>query len=157
MNKAVSRAGRVFVWMSVLLAVSLVWAPAILAGKGLTKIAENVYSYADVKKASAANSFGANAGIVIGKDGILVVDTLLSAKEAKRFIRDIRAISDKPIKYVVDTHYHLDHAFGNSEFAQYGAVIVAHENARQYLQDTGDATLKNIKDFAMRRNVSWIL
>jgi cyclase len=59
------------------------------AGQGLTKLADNVYSYVDVKNASPANSFAANAGIVIGRDGILVVDTLISAKEAKRFIADI--------------------------------------------------------------------
>ena len=75
---------------------------------------ERLYSYVDVKNATAAESFAANAGFVVGRDGILVVDTLISAKEARRFIGDIRKVSDKPIRYVVDTHYHLDHAFGNS-------------------------------------------
>jgi len=42
--------------------------------KGLTKIADNVYSYVDIKGATPQNSFGANAGIVIGKDGIVVID-----------------------------------------------------------------------------------
>jgi cyclase len=135
--------------LSFCMVIFFVWAPVTLADQGLTKITENVYSYADVKKGSAAESFGANAGIIIGKDGIVVVDTLTSAKEAKRLIKDIRAISKKPIRYVVDTHDHLDHAFGNSEFAKLGAVVVAHENCRDNLQKNGASTLKNIKDFGI--------
>jgi len=53
-----------------------------VAGPGLAKIAEGVYSYVDTKNPSPATSFGANAGIIIGRDGIVVVDTLISAKEA---------------------------------------------------------------------------
>jgi glyoxylase-like metal-dependent hydrolase (beta-lactamase superfamily II) len=110
---------------------------------GLTKIAENVYSYADVKNGSPANSFGANAGIIVGKDGIIVIDTLTSAKEAQRFIRDIRKVSDKPVKYVINTHYHLDHSFGNAEFERLGAIIISHEADKINLQNNGEAALKN--------------
>ncbi len=106
----------------------------------LAKMSDNVYSYVDTKGASPANGFGANAGIIIGKNGILVVDTLISAKKAKEFIKDIRAVSGKPIKYVVDTHYHLDHTLGNSEFARLGAIIIAHRNCLKNL--TPDSTLK---------------
>jgi cyclase len=119
------------------------------AGQGLTKLADNVYSYVDVKNASPANSFAANAGIVIGRDGILVVDTLISAKEARRFIADIGKVSDRPIKYVVDTHYHLDHAFGNCEFARLGAAIISQENDRKNLLLKGEAALKNAKGYGL--------
>jgi len=114
------------------------------AAEKLTLVVENVYAYVDTKNASAKNSLGANAGIIIGKDGIVVVDTMISAKEAKRFIRDIRTISRKPIRYVVNTHYHLDHAFGNSEFAKLGAVVIAQENAKKAMENSAKATLKNI-------------
>lgn len=117
------------------------------AAERLTKIAENVYAYVDTKDSSKNNSFGANAGIIIGKDGIVVVDTMISAKEAKRFIRDIRAISRKPVRYVVNTHYHLDHSFGNSEFAKLGAVIIAQENAGKAMEKSAGETLKNIKGY----------
>lgn len=43
----------------------------------LTRISDNVYAYVGVKDASPTNSFAANAGIVIGRDGVLVVDTLI--------------------------------------------------------------------------------
>jgi cyclase len=121
----------------------------VFAQQGLTKIADDVYAYVDVKNSSPLNSFGVNAGAIIGKDGIIVVDTMVSAKEAKRLIRDIRAVSDKPIKYAINTHYHLDHAFGNSEFEKLGAVIVAHANADRNLRAHGEETLKNAKYFGL--------
>jgi glyoxylase-like metal-dependent hydrolase (beta-lactamase superfamily II) len=128
---------------------SVTFGETATAQGGLTKIANNVYSYADVKHGSPANSFGANAGIIVGKDGIIVIDTLISAKEAQRFIRDIRAVSGKPIKYVVNTHSHLDHTFGNSEFEKLGAVIISHENCKQNLEKLGEATLKNAKVYGL--------
>lgn len=119
------------------------------AAEKLTPIAENIYAYVDTKNGSAKNSFGANAGIIIGKDGIVVVDTMISAKEAKRFIRDIRTVSRKPIKYVVNTHYHFDHVFGNSEFAKLGAVVIAQENARKAMENSAKETLKNIGGYGL--------
>ena len=116
----------------------------------LTKIADNVYSYVGAKDASPANSFAANAGIVIGRDGILVVDTLISAKEGQRFLADIRKISGKPIKYVVNTHTHLDHAFGNCVFAKLGAVVISHDADRRLLEKIGEATLKNIGNYGLK-------
>lgn len=121
----------------------------VASAQGLTKIAENVYSYVDVKDASAQNSFGANAGIVIGEKGILVVDTLISAKEAQRLIKDIRAISDKPIRYIVNTHFHLDHAFGNSEFKKLEAVIISQSKTEKELRENGEPTLKQIAVFGL--------
>lgn len=119
------------------------------ADTGLTKVADNVYAYVDVRNSSAQNSFGANAGIVIGRDGILVIDTLISAREAQRFINDIRAISDRPIRYVVNTHYHLDHSFGNNEFAKLGAIVIAQTYDRNNMRKSGEATLQGAKDFGL--------
>ncbi len=120
-----------------------------LAQQALTKIADNVYSYVDVKNSSPSNSFGANAGIIIGKDGIIVIDTLASSKEAMRFIKDIRAVSNKPIKYVVNTHYHLDHTFGNSEFVKLGATVMSHINCKNNLKNRGEGALQNSKDYGL--------
>ncbi len=133
----------------IITALVLLWGPSAFAGAGLTKIADGVYSYTDSKDPSPAGSFGANAGIVIGRDGIVVVDTLISAKEAKRFIKDIRAVSDKPVRYAVNTHYHLDHTLGNSEFAKLGATIVAHANTKASLLENGDAMLGRAKYFGL--------
>lgn len=98
---------------------------------GLTKLSEHVYAAVDFKNASpAANSFGVNTGVVIGNDAVLVVDTRISAKQAQAFIADIRKITSKPIRYVVNTHFHLDHSWGNCEFVKLGAIVIGHENGR---------------------------
>lgn len=115
----------------------------------LTKITENVYAYVDTKNADKTNSFGANAGIIIGNDGIAVVDTLLCAKEAKRFIKDIRSVSRKPIKYVINTHHHLDHVFGNSEFARKKAIIISQETTKKLMEQYAQETLDNIESYGI--------
>ncbi len=116
----------------------------------LTKLADNVYSYVGSKDASASHSFAANAGIIIGRDGVLVVDTLISAKEGKRFLADIRKVTDKPIKYVVNTHTHLDHALGNCVFARQGATIISHEADRKLLAAQGSTLLKHAGDYGLK-------
>ncbi|TBR17056.1 MBL fold metallo-hydrolase, partial [bacterium] len=74
---------------------------------------------------------------------------LISSKAAKRFIRDIRAVSRKPIKYVINTHHHLDHAFGNYEFVKLGAVVIAQENDKKAMENTAEDTLKDIGWFGL--------
>jgi glyoxylase-like metal-dependent hydrolase (beta-lactamase superfamily II) len=101
------------------------------------------------KRCQPQNSFGADAGIIIGRDGIFVIDTLISAKEEKRFIGDIRAVSDKPIRYVVNTHYHLDHTFGNSEFKKLGTIIISHTLDKVSLQNKGEGALNNAGTFGL--------
>lgn len=137
-------------------ALSLVLAPVLALvlltsaqAQGLTKIAENVYSYVGVKDASPKNSYAANAGIVIGADGVLVIDTLISAKEGQRFLKDIRAVTKKPIKYVVTTHAHFDHAFGSCVFTDLGATLVGHELDRASLAKNGGAMLKKSQAYGL--------
>lgn len=122
---------------------------AASANAGLTKIADGVFSYVDEKKPTPETSFGANAGIIVGKDGIVVIDTLISAKEAQRFIRDIRAVSDKPIRYVVNTHDHLDHVLGNSEFVKLGATIIAQTDTKAAILKNGAALLQRAKYYGL--------
>ena len=133
-----------------IVAMMAVFTAVAFAGEGLTKISDNVYSYVGQKDSSPAHSFAANAGIVIGRDGILVVDTLISAREGERFLADIRKVTDKPIRYVVNTHTHLDHAFGNCVFAKLGATVISHDADRRLLEKVGEATLKNIANFGLK-------
>jgi cyclase len=119
---------------------------------GLVRISNHVYSYVDVKDASPTNSFAANAGIIIGEEGIIVVDTLVSAKEAKRFLQDIKAISDKPIRHVINTHYHLDHSFGNAEFVGLDAEVIAHVNCGEAMRKSAVDTLANANAFGLTQD-----
>jgi len=95
----------------------------------LTKLSEHVYAYINpIEEASPQTSFGSNCGIVVGEEGVLVIDTLVSAAHAKELIRSIQQLTDVPIKYVVNTHYHADHTWGNAEFKKLGAVIIAQKD-----------------------------
>ncbi len=67
-----------------------------------------------------------NNGWIVFQDYVLVVDANFPSG-AKEVIPKIRAITDKPIRFVFDTHHHGDHAYGNQIWADNGAVVVAHE------------------------------
>lgn len=115
----------------------------------LIKLSEHVYAVVDFKNPSIrTNSLGANSGVVIGDDAVLVVDTRISAKKARKFIADIKKVTDKPIKYVVNTHYHLDHSWGNCEFVKLGAVVIGHENGR-LVEPKVKADMKNARNFGL--------
>lgn len=120
------------------------------ASAELTKLADNVYSYVGVKDASPAHSFAANAAIVVGRDSVLVIDTLISAKEGARFLADIRKVTNRPIKYVVNTHTHLDHALGNCVFAKLGATVISHDADRASLATQGADILKNASNYGLK-------
>ncbi len=77
---------------------------------------------------------GGNAGFVVGDDGIAVIDTFEDAGAARELLAAIRQISSLPIRFVVNTHYHLDHVAGNEVFAGAGALVVAHRNLRAWLR-----------------------
>jgi len=85
--------------------------------------------------ASRANEgFNSNAGFVVTPEGVVVIDALGTPVLGRAFIDAIRAVTDKPIKRVVVTHYHADHVYGLSAFKALGAEIWAHREAVQYLE-----------------------
>jgi glyoxylase-like metal-dependent hydrolase (beta-lactamase superfamily II) len=69
-----------------------------------------------------------NSGIVVGDDGVLVVDSGYSAAAGREILADIRRITPLPVTCVVISHHHFDHAWGNQVFDQ--ATVVGHTNAR---------------------------
>jgi glyoxylase-like metal-dependent hydrolase (beta-lactamase superfamily II) len=75
---------------------------------------------------------GGNIGLFSGEDGHLVIDDQFDYM-VPNILAAVKAIADKPIKYVVNTHYHGDHAGGNVEMHEHGADIVAHDNVRKRL------------------------
>ena len=75
---------------------------------------------------------GSNAGFVVGEDGVAVIDTFQSADAAQALLATIRDHTSLPIRFVVDTHYHLDHVAGNGVFKDAGAAIVAQRNVRAW-------------------------
>lgn len=72
---------------------------------------------------------GANVGVSIGDDGILLVDAMVEESN-QRLMVAIREISDQPIRFVINTHSDFDHSGGNAFFAEMGATIITQENTR---------------------------
>ena len=72
---------------------------------------------------------GGNIGVITGDDGVLIVDNQF-APLAPKIKAAIAEISDKPVKYVINTHWHGDHMGGNEVFGADGSIIIAHNNVR---------------------------
>ena len=78
---------RLLIYAWILFVVVILPVGAGWAAAGLSRISDGVYAYVDIKGGPPNNRFGANAGIIVGDDGVLVVDTLASAKEAAIFLK----------------------------------------------------------------------
>src|SRR5215467_14472410 len=80
---------------------------------------------------------GGNIGASVGEDGIVVVDDQY-APLAEKIHEALKGITNKPVRFIINTHYHEDHTGGN-EFFQKQAPIIAQDNVRKRLEEGGTA------------------
>jgi cyclase len=88
-----------------------------------TKLAEDIYML---------QGAGGNIGVCVGPEAVLVIDDQF-APLTDKIKAAITAISDKPIRFLFNTHFHGDHTGGNENFGKAGVAIVAHDNVRKRL------------------------
>jgi glyoxylase-like metal-dependent hydrolase (beta-lactamase superfamily II) len=96
----------------------------------LKQIGPGVYAAIDGPEHEA----GSNSGFVIGDDGVLVVDAFFTTDAARALVGEIHRLTPRPIRYVVNTHYHADHTGGDQVLRDAGAIIIAHRNVRGWIR-----------------------
>lgn len=85
-----------------------------------------------------------NAGFIVGKDGVLVIDSLMTLTLAMRLLEAIGTVTSAPIRYLVDTHYHGDHVFGSQYFLP--VPIVGHVNCRLELLEKFESNMQRYRN-----------
>ncbi len=102
--------------------------PAAEPGYRLRQIAPGIYSGFGTGTVNA----GSNTAVVVNADDVLVVDAHMTPDAARVLLRELKTITDKPVRFVVNTHFHYDHTDGNQVFAPM-ADIIGHDYTRKRL------------------------
>ncbi len=109
------------------LAFVLTWVPSRADAQELHKVADGLY---------AIVGQGGNIGVSVGEDGVFIIDDQF-APLTDRIRGLISEVTDQPIRFLVNTHFHGDHTGGNENLGRVGVLIFAHDNVRQRLLQGG--------------------
>ena len=112
---------------------------SVFEGSAAEKLAEGVYAF--IAPDSKTAYFNGNTLVVVGDDGVLVVDSGDALSATRKTIAEIRRLTALPVRYLVNTHWHWDHALGNGEYrAAFPGVTIISTAATRDLMDTKGRT-----------------
>ena len=117
-------------------------------------IADDSFDTVEIQTIKAADGIymltgkGGNIGLAVGTDGGFLIDDQF-APLTDKILAAITQVSDKPVKFVLNTHWHPDHTGGNENLGSSGTVIIAHDNVRKRLSVDNFIELFNMQSPAM--------
>jgi glyoxylase-like metal-dependent hydrolase (beta-lactamase superfamily II) len=97
----------------------------------------------------------ANASFIVGSECVAVIDTLGSAVAGRELVNTIRAVTNKPIRYVINTHMHPDHVFGNAAFKEDAPTFVGHHKLARGLATRAERYLAINKEMLGAQAARW--
>jgi glyoxylase-like metal-dependent hydrolase (beta-lactamase superfamily II) len=102
-----------------------------------TEIVPGVYSAIG----TGSMNVGSNSAVIVNRDEVMIVDSHISPESGRAMLQELKTITDKPVRFLINTHFHYDHVNGNQAFPP-GVDIIGHEYTRRRL--TGDILEKGM-------------